>query len=385
MAFSTSVMLPSPKDAVRPFAQFQCSLRHFRLLTHFAAFVLGVCLSSGLLAAFSVHVSNRNRAATSAGGLLRTLSFASRGTVKSQCDFPLVYNKPPKTAGTYVQKVITDWTKRTGRPNLLCRGKRAIETAVYLHECLPRLKDANDVEELDRIQCSVLNVHLYLTPESRALLNARLPQHRLITSTRYPPHRIVSFFLQLNLAKADDITRLNATENVDTVDEADNSALSVATSEQELKLHNFLRQYNPWALYNFHTGEHRKGACPLRHDEKLHIFQLAGRYDLVVDANLPKESNAILRHHKLFTFPDDPFSVNVRGATRMTISKQTKQLIRDVSCVEDTLHKALHIRMASLYEEATGRSCIQSGRVEDLTSCLDAKERKYLMSDWLID
>lgn len=271
-----------------------------------------------------------------------------------QCPFPIVYNKPPKTAGTYVQTLITNWAAQTGRGNFLCGGRRAVETSVYLQECVPRDDDG----------CGVVNCHLHLTPESKDILRRRLPNYRALTTTRYPAHRIVSLFLQLNLFKSNEIK-----DHV----------------EMEKLLQYFLQyKFNPWTLYNFHTGQYRKGSCPLRRVDTIDIFRLAGQYDLVVDANLPKVSNDILRDHGLFQFPNIADEKNVRGAAHLSLSDETKQMIRNVSCVEDALHKALHLRMASLYEKATGKPCIEHGRIEELSSCLLEMEQRSLNSSWRV-
>lgn len=272
---------------------------------------------------------------------------------ESRCEFPIVYNKPPKTAGTYIQKLITDWTSRTNRTNYLCGGKRAIETSIYLQECVSRQDDG----------CGVFNAHIVLTPQAMSILNKRLPNHWLLTSTRYPPHRIVSLFLQLNLYKMDN--KSNA-------------------DEVEKRLQLYLRQFNPWVHYNFHSGENLKGTCPLQRSDVVRIFNLASQFDLVVDANIPEESNVILKDHGLFQFPVSITPVNVRGAGDMKLSEKTLELIQNVSCVEDTLHKALHLRMASLYEKASGKHCIKSARIDDLVTCLDVKERVTLQHSWIV-
>lgn len=286
-----------------------------------------------------------------------------------QCDFEIVYNKPPKSAGTYVQTLMTKWAAQENRQNILCRGKRAIETSVYLKECIPRS---------DPSRCSVISAHMFLSGEVRSLLSQRLPSHRLLTSTRYPAHRIVSFFLQLNL--------LNRTKTRTSNDR--NSGLD------EEALNDYLTRFNPWSLYNFHAGEKRQGSCPLRLEEINEIFDLASRYDLVVDANLPEQSNIILEHYNLFRFPtetadSDPQNsrkkVNERGTSNLVLSNKTKGLIKKVSCVEDALHKALHLRMASLMETINGQRCIESGRIENLKTCLDHQERKNLQAQWLLD
>lgn len=347
MTFSTNILPMSPKSVARlsmPQIHKKMPVTNV-ILTHIIAFTFGACLTISLYS-FSYLMPHRNKSSTQ-------ISSELHNTDQAQCDFELVFNKPPKTAGTFIQTLITEWATRTGRPNILCHGRRAVETAVYLQECLPYN---------DNTRCSVLNAHLLLTPAVRSLLSTRIPNHRILTSTRYPAHRIVSFFLQLNLAKAS------------------------SNSTTEADLHSFLRGFNPWDLYNFHSGEKRRGSCPLRRDDVIDIFQLAGRFDLVVDANLPEESNIILEHFNLFRFPtgNKQPRVNVRGAGNMKISETTKSLIREVSCVENEIHRAMHLRMASLYEKITGKDCIKSGRLPDITSCLDEREKVYLKSQWTV-
>lgn len=317
---------------------------------HVISFLVGALVTLGLYIVLS-SITSVSSTDLSGQSIRSLTSFNLRGS----CEFPIVYNKPPKTAGTYVQTLITDWTRKTGRANYLCGGRRAVETSVYLHDCVSRNDDG----------CGVLNAHLVLTPQATTILKQRLPNYRLLTSTRYPAHRIVSFYLQLNLFKTENMSDPNQVER---------------------GLQHYLRnQYNPWGLYNFHTGEYRKKtSCPLRQSERLDIFNLASQYDLVVDANVPEISNVILRDYGLFQFPEIADHVNVRGAGEMNLSKETLDLIRNVSCVEDEMHRAFHMRMGSLYEKATGKTCVESGRIDDLKTCLEEQERENLKHTWLI-
>lgn len=312
---------------------------------------------TGSLVTLGLYILLTSVTSLSPGELsVRSIRSATGFDAGKVCDFPIVYHKPPKTAGTYIQTLITEWAKRTGRSNYLCGGRRAIETVMYLHECVSREDDG----------CGILNAHLVLTPQATAILGQRLPNYRLLTSTRYPAHRIVSLFLQLNLFKTENMTDAAAVEK---------------------GLQDYLRdQYNPWGQYNFYTGGHRKKtACPLRQSERMDIFNVASQYDLVVDANLPEISNVILKDYGLFQFPEHADPVNVRGAGELKLSEETLDLIRNVSCVEDELHRALHLRMASLYEKATGEACVESGRIDDLKTCLDERERANLKQHtWLV-
>lgn len=266
-----------------------------------------------------------------------------------QCPYPLVYNKPHKTASTFIQSLITNWTMETNRGNYVCAGQ-SLETAFYLPECIPRESDG----------CGVLNCHVILSPEVHSILNTRMPGHRILTSTRYPPHRIVSNFLQINFVQPD----------------------AVNETYDALRLY-LSKKFNPWKLYNYHTGEGRVGSCPLQASDKHAIYNMVMKYDIVIDANLVEESNDILKHNGLFTFPEASSKLNFRGASGMSLPDDIKDLLRDVSCVEKELHKALQMRMASLYEQATGKSCVKHGRPDKMSSCLADKERVVLGENFL--
>lgn len=281
--------------------------------------------------------------------LSRSASSKTLSERKSTCAYPLVYNKPHKTASTFIQGLITNWTKETNRNNYVCSGQ-TLETAIYLPECLPRETD----------ECGVLNCHMILSPEVHKMLDKRWPGHRILTSTRYPPHRIVSNFLQINLIRPG----------------------SVNETHDALRLY-LSRRFNPWKLYNFHSGENRVGTCPLKSSDLVAIYNMVMKYDIVIDANLIEESNIILKHNGLFQFPEASSKVNFRGASGMTLPEDIKLLLRDVSCVELELHKALHMRMASLYEQATGKPCVKHGRPAKMSSCLADRERVILGDNYL--
>lgn len=266
-----------------------------------------------------------------------------------RCAYPLVYNKPPKTASTHVQFAIADWAARHNRSNYDC-STQPFETAIYLRECVPRTDDG----------CGVLNCHVILNTYAMDVVRERLPRFRLVTSTRYPPHRIVSHFLQINRIQANDTERLNS------------------------RLRSYLqRKFNPWRLFNFHVGTERFGSCPLRLEESSHIWATMTRYDFVVDANIPEASNVILKHNGLFQLPISSHRENPRGAWATSLSEETLEALHNVSCVEREMHKALLLRMASLYERATGKRCITHGRRAALTSCLEDMERERLKDNWM--
>lgn len=266
------------------------------------------------------------------------------------CDWPLVYNKPPKTASTFFQALIREWAQKQKRGLYVC-SPLPLDNSVVVNECLPRAGDA----------CGVVNCHIFLTPTLRAMLHERLPNHRLLTSTRYPAHRIVSYFLE-----AQDVRDV-----------------AIATSELMSGLRVFLKWYNPWRLYNYHTGEARVGSCPLRHEEMMKVWNMAARFDIVVDASLIEESNVILARHRLFQVSHKGERRNVRGATKLRFPPDIVEALRKVACVEIELHKALLMRMASLYEEATGKPCIRHAPRARLSSCLEDRERELLNDTWV--
>lgn len=287
--------------------------------------------------------------------LRHATSFGSRikSRLPGQCAFNLVYVKPPKTAGTFIQKVITNWTKGNGRPNFICAAQ-ALETNLYLHECLPRdIKDS----------CGVFNSHIVVDRNAARTLAERMPNYRLLTSTRNAAQRVVSVFLQKHLL--------------------------VAHANNTVEIHDALRGYlnsskfKPWTLYNYYTGDGRTGNCPLTPEDKDHIDMLVGKYDIVIDANIPDESNTILKYHGLFQLPIQVERVNQRGAWNLILPHDLQKVLFDVSCVDRAIHAGLQLRMASLYEQATGLRCVVHGRRGNRSSCIGDAERLALKKNWV--
>lgn len=275
----------------------------------------------------------------------------TRTTTNKKCDFPFVYNKAPKCASSFIHSVINKWSKEQGRNNYKC-GLGPSKSNLILEECLPRKV---------RDHCGILNCHIFLNKQTKKVVSERLPNHRLMTSTRYPPHRIVSFYLFVRGFTVDTITS--------------------NPPRHFLLLRNYLRQYNPWRLYNYHTGEYRTGTCPLSDGERILITSLAQQYHIVIDANLRNVSNEILGHYNLFQLPllqQGEKRNKEGGAYRMQLTGEVKEALQNVSCVESALHQALQVRMASAYQEATGIPC-----VFETSNCIEQMEKDALASNWV--
>lgn len=117
-------------------------------------------------------------------------------------------------------------------------------------------------------------------------------------------------------------------------------------------------------------------------EEEMRIYDMTSQYFVVIDVNLLEESNAILRANGLFQLNAAGRS-NVRGSHLVEITPEIRSLLYNVSCYERVLHKALQMRMASLYERATGKPCIHRGRLAEFTSCLKAVEKRNLGDSWV--
>lgn len=278
-------------------------------------------------------------------------------STQTKCDFPIVYNKPPKTASSFLQKVISNWSQQVGRNDYRC-SRTPLVTSAVLPECIPQSGD----------NCGVFNSHVFMTAPTRRLLDQRLPNYRTLTSIRYPPHRIISTFLFTHKLRKDHLRH----DNVE--------VLSL--------LENYLRSFNPWLLYNYHTGDARTGSCPLSEEQIKDIYSFSSTIDIVIDVNIREESNIILNHFNLFQIP----SVNdlskrpkERGTAQVRLPTTHLELLRNVSCVEMEIHRALQTRMASLYEMATGKVCVVHGVLDILDSCIAQRERGGILNNsWVI-
>lgn len=163
-----------------------------------------------------------------------------------------------------------------------------------------------------------------------------------MTSTRKPRDRLLSLFLQTHHTRSQKLG-----------------------SDLPL-LEQFLTSLNPWALYNYHTGENRKGSCPITEEDKILLRDAVNQYDIVIDADLKEHSNEILKANDLFLLSDD--SSNRRGAKDLVLTSELKELLKEKTCVEDELHLLFRLRMASSYENVTGTPCLQRTR-QPKTTC----------------
>lgn len=264
----------------------------------------------------------------------------------------VIYNKSPKTASSFILNVMINWTKSEKRPLYRCY-LGPLQTSASIKSCVPKRPDP----------CGVFTEHVFLDPSVTQLFAQRFPNHLLLTSTRYPGHRIVSFFLFIRDFRDDDPTVLES-------------------------LSGYLRRYNPWGLYNYHTGESRDGSCPLTKDEKKLVYAAVSRFDIVIDLNSVRASNAILKHHNLFTLPERTELKDrhkERGAVRVNMTDELLQLLGTKVCVENELHLAFQFKMADLYERATGEKCMFDPEFPTPDTCVTREERETLKDYWHVD
>lgn len=264
------------------------------------------------------------------------------------CAYPFVYNKPHKTGSTFVAATIRKWATAVGRDQYYCSSYFQL-TPIRLKECLP--------ERVNR--CGILNCHIHLVPELRPLITAKLPDFRMVTSTRYAPHRILSFYMQ---------SRYLIQPNK-----------SVLPDVKHFLLHEF----NPYALASYHTEVPLQlKTCPLALGEEESIMAAVAKYDVVVDVTLKEESNAILKKAGLFSI-ESSARLNSRGSSQFPLDNELRDILYNVSCYDRAVHNALLLRMASLYEAATNKSCIRHGRLHRTSSCLHDHQRRVLNDTWI--
>lgn len=297
---------------------------------------------------FGISESNRrtiiSRLAASQGSSDRTI--CSSGSPA------LVNNKSPKTASSFIQAVIINWTLEMNRHFYDCHKTPLLSTANLRH-CLPRVADP----------CGVFSSHVFLNQDAIKTFSERLPNHLLLTSTRYPAHRIVSMFLFVSKMRGNN-------PNI------------------EHGLTWFIKRLNPWDLYNFHTGEYMNGSCPLTDLEVRRVWSAVSKFDVVIDTNAIRASNVILKHHQLFTLPhitDLQVRLKERGTVHANISAKVRELLRPKLCVEYQLHRAFQIKMARLYEAASGKVCFFNSRLPTLDTCIQREEAETLKDTWKLD
>lgn len=269
------------------------------------------------------------------------------------CEYPIVYNKPPKTGSTFIQRSIHVWARKLGRPTFSCSGW-SHTAAITLPECLPTSPQ----------RCGIYNAHLIIGKNVEGILQRRLPNYKLLTSTRYAPHRIISSFFQ-------------------TYGYNEKTVINDAFFS---KLENFLsNEFNPYEIVTWYFKEQKDTfrSCPMSSGEKSDIMHQVSKFDVVIDINLMNESNAILKHYSLFTLSNTDAPINPRGAHNLSLPIHIKDLLYNVSCYERELHHSLLLRMSSLYEVATGAKCLRHGRIASTTSCLHNIERHRLKDTWI--
>jgi len=248
----------------------------------------------------------------------------------SKCAYPIVYNKPHKTGSTTIQMFALRWAQKKGRPAYKCSG--FIQKARFqIRECIPH----------DSSGCAMVATHIELDDITRELLENRIGKFKTITSTRRPDHRILSSFMQTRHLT---ISRANLDKNGTLAD-----------------LKRFLIDFNPWKVYNYHTGRFVQGTCPMSPSEEHRLVKLVNRYDIVLDVDLIHQSNTILAAHDLFQLSANS-TVNSRGSTMLQLDAEARELLRSKMCVEDELHRLFRFRMASAYEKARGKKCLTDSR-----------------------
>lgn len=128
-----------------------------------------------------------------------------------------------------------------------------------------------------------------------------------------------------------------------------------------------------------------QGECPLSEPEFRRVWSAVSKFDIVIDVNAIRASNAILKYHGLFTLPNVTKLEDrdkERGAARVNLSDDIKTKLKTKNCVEYELHRAFQIKMARLYEEATGETCLFNERPDKLDTCIQREETETLKNSW---
>lgn len=295
------------------------------------ALVMGALGAAAVILVLNQEAPRRSTPTTLAAADLVPVNGSEVGMTREtleerMCDAPIVYNKPAKTGSTSIQTAMISWAKSSGRRGIKCSAYIA-KTSMQLRECIPH----------DSSRCAVLATHIELDAGTRELITKRLGGDFIsMTSTRAPQERLVSFYMQTKKIR------------------------SAEAQEHMGEIAAFARGMNPWDLYNYHTGEARTGRCPLDEMEKRVLVNMVKHYDIVLDMDLPDESNAILKNYDLFQLSKK--RLNNRGSEKLVLNKEARLAIKKVSCVEEEMHRLFRLRMASLYEKATGEPCLSEQR-----------------------
>ena len=297
-------------------------MRGYRALARLAlGAACGVCVAAAVVLLAAVSRQGEVRAG------LQRLTAAGNATAGARwCDAAIVYNKPHKTGSTTIQQGLLAWARASGRRAVACSPYVA-RNSMALRECIP----------VAERRCAVVASHLELDDGTRRLLRRRLGGDFVsVTSTRAPEARLVSLYLQ--------------TRQI--------SAREAGARMPDMAA--FLRRHNPWELYNYHTGGARAGACPLDEPGRQAVVNLVKHYDVVLDVDEREVSRAILRDWGLFELSRK--RLNRRGGDELVLSARVKQALRNVTCVEEEMHRLFRLRMASLYGKATNKPCLSSER-----------------------
>ena len=258
---------------------------------------------------------------------LQTLTSINYTSTKVKtCEYPIVYNKPPKTASSKIGHDIKSWSQEQHRSYYKCSP--FINRASFeMRECIPT----------DKTGCAVISTHVILSDMMKEILTKKIGKFLLITSTRDPRKRMMSMYMQDR--------RLEWPIKQDILPD----------------LKRFIRNRNPWELYNYHTGKHRVGSCPISQADRAIVRDMVNQADIVIDADLTKESNTILKYHNVFQLSDK--EINVRGSKEIQLDKEGKELLKNVTCVDEEMHRLYRLRMASVYGKSTNTKCIKGGRI----------------------
>lgn len=313
-----------------------------------------------------------SRSATSASLLSSSPSSSAtrlatiRRPFPTHCNLTLMYNRPPKTGSTFIREYAKKWSNANRRKVLWC-GHHSIEVALRVRDCIP----------VNTTLCVSLIDHMHVTDDVRLLLEQRLPNVIYVTSIRYPPLRILSHFLETY--------KLTASK-------------AFASPQGKDRFKQFLlHEYDPWSFINYHFGPSNqgiqtlksRGQCPNTTEDHYILNNLASRYDVVLDVSQVEESNALLALNGLFTLPDvskgEGEAKNERGSRLASLHPSILTLLREKSCVEMELHRALQRRMATLLDNTSvqiaGSRCYRVVRATRESNCIEDKEAELLGSD----